>query len=288
MTLRGVFRARKVVAPTLAGRIASTYPVPFVLVGLASLFLRIDDPHVWLLALLFGSFPASPGFPSGLSAVPRAARTCLIASQNLLISLFGPLFYCFFTVFPVRSPFDRRWPWLKWAAFPIGLSMGIPLWRASGLRAPPPLPALLGETAARRIPLFFVLGLLALAVLSLAMNFFGSPDARARCKIRVMFWSTLAGMIPGSVQARLVNLTNLQPPAWLSVGAVMFAFLIPIAFAYAVVKHRVLDIPVLLKRSARYVMVQRGFKFLLSVFSLGLMLVLARRFSGQGLGFTTT
>jgi sigma-B regulation protein RsbU (phosphoserine phosphatase) len=36
-------------------------------------------------------------------------------------------------------------------------------------------------------------------------------------------------------------------------------FLIPLSFAYAVLKHRVLEIPVLLKRSARYLLVQRGF-----------------------------
>jgi hypothetical protein len=42
------------------------------------------------------------------------------------------------------------------------------------------------------------------------------------------------------------------------------------------VKHRVLDIPLLLKRSARYVMVQWGFTYLLSGLSLALMLVLAR------------
>jgi serine phosphatase RsbU (regulator of sigma subunit) len=39
-------------------------------------------------------------------------------------------------------------------------------------------------------------------------------------------------------------------------------FLYPLSFAYAVVKHRVLEIPVLLKRSARYLLVQRGFLFL--------------------------
>ncbi len=276
IVLHAVFRARHREGPALAGRIATTYPVPFVLVGLAALFLRIEDPHVWLLALLFGSFPSSPGFPSGLSAVPATAREFLITGRNLLVSVFGPLFYSFFAVFPARSPMDRRWPWLKWAALPAGLSLAIPPWRASGLRPLPPLPVLLGEAVARRIPFLFVVGLLALGLVSLGTNFFGNPDEQARRKIRVMFWATLVGMIPGSVHAGLVNLTNLQPPPWLSVVAVMFSFLVPLGFAYAVVKHRVLDIPLLLKRSARYLMVQRGFTFLLSGLSLALMLVLAR------------
>jgi serine phosphatase RsbU (regulator of sigma subunit) len=35
-------------------------------------------------------------------------------------------------------------------------------------------------------------------------------------------------------------------------------FIFPLSFAYAVVKHRVLEIPVLLRRSARYLLVRRG------------------------------
>ena len=42
-------------------------------------------------------------------------------------------------------------------------------------------------------------------------------------------------------------------------------WLFPLSFAYAVVKHRVLEIPVLLRRSARYLLVQRGFVILLAM-----------------------
>ena len=51
--------------------------------------------------------------------------------------------------------------------------------------------------------------------------------------------------------------------------------LVPASFAYAVFKQHVLDIPVLLKRSARYVLVQRGFLFLLCFASFGLTLAFA-------------
>jgi hypothetical protein len=39
----------------------------------------------------------------------------------------------------------------------------------------------------------------------------------------------------------------------------------PLSFAYAVVRHRVLEIPVLLKRSARHLLAQRGLTILLLV-----------------------
>ena len=51
--------------------------------------------------------------------------------------------------------------------------------------------------------------------------------------------------------------------------------LVPASFAYAVFKQRVLDVPVLLQRSARYVLVQRGFLVLLCFISFGLTLAFA-------------
>ena len=46
-------------------------------------------------------------------------------------------------------------------------------------------------------------------------------------------------------------------------SVVLLSSVWPLSFAYAVAKHRVLEIPVLLKRSARYVLVQRGYFVLL-------------------------
>jgi hypothetical protein len=51
--------------------------------------------------------------------------------------------------------------------------------------------------------------------------------------------------------------------------------LVPASFAYAVFKEHVVAIPVLLKRRARYVLVQRGFLFLLWFASFGLTLAFA-------------
>ena len=48
------------------------YPLGFLIVGLAVLFLRLDDPHAWLLAVLFGSFLA--GGPLFEGAIPPHAE----------------------------------------------------------------------------------------------------------------------------------------------------------------------------------------------------------------------
>src|SRR5262249_14894930 len=56
-----------------------------------------------------------------------------------------------------------------------------------------------------------------------------------------------------------------KPPFWLDFFVIVLLFVFPLSFAYAVVKHRVLEIPVLLKRSARYLLVQRGFVLLTAI-----------------------
>jgi sigma-B regulation protein RsbU (phosphoserine phosphatase) len=75
----------------------------------------------------------------------------------------------------------------------------------------------------------------------------------------------------------------METPFWLGFVKGTFLFLLPLSFAYAVVKHRVLDIPVLLRRSARYFLVERGFAILILIISVGITLwfgqAFARRFS---------
>ena len=59
----------------------------------------------------------------------------------------------------------------------------------------------------------------------------------------------------------------------------MTLFALPLSITYAIVKHRVLEIPVLFKRSARYLLVQRGFLILLSLVGLGVSLLVVASFS---------
>ena len=56
---------------------------------------------------------------------------------------------------------------------------------------------------------------------------------------------------------------------------ILALLVIPVSFAYAVVKHRVLEIPVLIKRSARYFLVQRGFVLLILVLGIAVTLMVA-------------
>ncbi|HJY85761.1 MAG TPA: SpoIIE family protein phosphatase [Candidatus Acidoferrales bacterium] len=252
-----------------ASQVTRSYPVLFLVVGLAVFFLRVDDRNAWLLALLFAGFIAVPGPPTLFGTSPSFAalspglEVFAKAYRATFLGLFGALFYLFFALFPTRSSLERRLPWLKWVAFVLGACAALPSLRVGDVRAPAALAGLLGEHLASRVMLassiylFFGLGIVSL---------FGnarSIDSGVRRKTRVVLWGTIAGVLPAAAERAAVDFAGFRPPFWMDTTVILAVLLFPLSFAYAVVRHRVMEIPVLLKRSARYVLVQRGYFVLL-------------------------
>ena len=101
------------------------YPLGFLVVGLAVLFLRPDDPHAWLLALLFGGFVA--GGPLFEGAIPPPLRGFAVGYKIVMPWLSGALFYYFFAVFPSPSPWDRKLPWLKYVLLAVAIIATVPI-----------------------------------------------------------------------------------------------------------------------------------------------------------------
>jgi len=275
----GVFRLRQSLANEgniehFASVVRNSFPVPFIVVGLIVLFLRIEDPIVWMLALLFGSFVAAPSFNNKLSMAP-AFLPFAMSFQSIFLSLVGPFFYFFFAVFPIRSPIDRRVPWLKWISIFIGLSFCVRGIQQGRMMLPPPFYAMAGELLSTKITLIFTVLFVTLGFCSLGLNFFFAQTPEVKRKIRVILWGSGVGVAPNILQAIAREFTGFREPNWLTTLLVISLFMFPLSFAYAVVKHRVLEIPVLLKRSARYLLVQRGFTLLLSLASIGVVLLFA-------------
>ena len=124
--------------------------------------------------------------------------------------------------------------------------------------------------------------LLILGMISLAQNsFMAAVPAEARRKSRVILWGTLAGVLPIVLGRAISDFTGYRPSFWLDTALVLVLLLYPLSFAYAVVKHRVMELPVLLRRSARYVLVQRGFivlMFIVAASAIGLFTHVFSRF----------
>jgi sigma-B regulation protein RsbU (phosphoserine phosphatase) len=283
LTLTGVFRRRADEPDRLPGRsyareLRDSLPLAFVVVGLLLLFLRPEDRNLWLLAIFFAGIIALPAFPNEFDVVPAFLRPGAVVYKGLFLGLFAGSFYFLCAVFPTPSLIDRRLPWLKWVAIVLGLIFAGEM-EGPGVHRPlPVLSSLAGVKFVDQMWFDSTLLFLALGLVSLASNYFGAAEAESRRKIRVVFWGTVVGLGPALISSGARQFAGFVAPYWWMTTTDAALLLIPAAFAYAVFKQRVLEIPVLLRRSARYLLVQRGFLILLSVASIGLTLAFALSF----------
>lgn len=276
------------------------YPLGFLVVGFAVLFLRIEDRNAWRLALMFAGLIAAVPLIHIEGEIRPELRGYALAYKALFAALGPAAFYYFFAVFPAASPVERRVPWLKWFFTVLGLVAGVPaaIWALAANGSAPLLKfagdygmvwrytargAVLDSVAgiAPGVLLGLILLAIALGLASLVLNALRA-EKEARRKARVILWGTLAGSAP-FVAITLASFWSRQPfydyPTWFWLPMILLSYLMPASYAYAVVRHRVLDFPVLLRRSARYLLVQRGFVVLLVVASVAVTFVLVEVFT---------
>ena len=270
---------RKTLAFRVGREIMGSFPILFIGVGLAVLFLRLEDPYAWLLALVFATWISPADIPDWFVAAPSALQTFLLGYRTVTMCLLPPVFYFFFAVFPTRSPIDRKLPWLKWLFLVLSLCLGMGgFWRGD-MEPLPFVRRLFGDRGVHIAGMTVGYGAILLGVASLLMNFFSATSLAERRKLKVILWGTIVGITPVVLVKFAENLAHFEPAFWLQFIYVVLLLLFPLSFAYAVVKHRVMDIPVLLKRSARYFVVERGFVFLILALSVGLTLWLGQAFA---------
>ena len=259
-------------------QIMQFYPILFLVVGLSVLFLKVGDSNAWLLALFFAGFIALPDIPPGV--FPPALRGFMMLFHVVLGGLAPAVLYAFLAVFPAPSPLERQAPWLKWTFLIAGgILAAANLWTiaVANVYETVWLPLEYGGPAWLRPVLrgashFYNLGGEGLAVASLIGNSFRAVTLEAQRKARVIVWGVACGVLPIVLLAMALFLTGRRfqdTPFWPYAFCVLSLFLLPLSFAYAVAVHRVMEIPVLLRRSARYLLVQRGFVMLILLVSWG-------------------
>ena len=241
------------------------YPLPFLAVAVSVLLQRPQDSRAWLLALMLGGFIALAPISDFEFRIPHAWRGTTFAFWALMNVPLPAVAYAFFAIFPAHSALDRRVPWLKWAIALLAASLAVvsavALLAAGGWY---PVSWVDERTAGGRLTTNNVLGVYSLcffvlAMISLALNAFGPPDVRR--KSRVILFGMLVGLLPImalQVMIGIFGVTIQRLPVMFWVLAILSLFAIPFSLGYAVVKHRAMEIPVLLRRSARYLLVRRG------------------------------
>lgn len=266
----------------LASTLIGYYPVPFLVVGLLVLFLRLEDRNAWLLALMFGGFIAAApvAFLEGVLAPPF--RHFILSFMPLFYFPAPALFYWFFATFPVRSPVDKKLPWLKYMLAATSVAVALPFALMALVTGSSYWGVIIAHRIGERFWLpataAFMFGGFLLGLVSLVWNSLQAPNPNDRRKAMVMVWGTVASLAPFLITGTIAIVQHrvyYSYPFWFFVIPIISLWLLPLSFAYAVVKHRVLEIPVLLKRSARYFLVQRGFLLLILLAGLSATLLLA-------------
>ena len=256
----------------------SAIPVVFLLVAFGVLFQRLRDRNAWLMALMFCGF-ASLFAPSDPDLVHPGF---MIAYRMTLLVMAPGLFAFFFLVFPARSALDERLPWLKWLLIGFGASLVLTAGPWRPLLGQPVSSNLAGETIlsgwlaiARARGLFgYLIGGIGVGILALIGHAAHTGSSEVRRKARVLAWGTVAGIAPALLIA-FNEAVGRGVPNWLALCAMLAIPLLPLSFAYAVVKHRVMAVPVLVRRGARYLLVQRGLTVVSVLTSLLVAVVLA-------------
>ncbi len=113
------------------------------------------------------------------------------------------------------------------------------------------------------VTVVIMVGYITAGLLSLLINYRQAGRASRR-KMRVVVAGSIAGFLPIFLTIGLFILfdlrrTNPTLGQWLGVTA-LFAFpLFPLSFAYAIVRHQVIPVRLILRRGVRYLLISRGF-----------------------------
>ena len=241
--------------------------VIFLITGFAVFLLKPSDKQAMLLGLMFGTFsfaasslnPAFAGQPAWLVGV--------MLTVNIISSVCWPVILHFFLIFPEPSPILRKRPRMEaylYLPYLIIIFPYVALLNMLAAFAPKQVDAfrdnfaLVEEALTVTAVIYTAAGLM-----SLLVNY-RQAGPSSRRKMRVVVVGCIAGFFPMFLfvgMAFLFNITNTNPALsfFLSLAAV-FAFpIFPLSFAYAIVRHQVIPIRLILRRSVRYLLVSRGF-----------------------------
>ncbi|HKP11436.1 MAG TPA: SpoIIE family protein phosphatase, partial [Blastocatellia bacterium] len=262
-------------------------PNIFLLTGLVVFLLKPKDKQARLLALMFGMFPGLI-LASAPSFAGRPLWLVLIMLVVNVASLFlPPVFLHFFQIFPEPSALIRKYPKLESLLYlPHALTF-VPYFAIINVLAafaPRRFYAFREDYSGLERLGFAVMTLyIAAGLLSLMWNYRDAGRVSRR-KMRVVVAGSIAGFLPLFLIFVIAVVFN-PPHQQLQMASIIaiFCFLLfPLSFAYAIIRHQVIPVRLILRRGVRYLLVSRGF---IIVQALVVFLILSYLLTGARLEF---
>ena len=244
----------------------ASLPLLALAAGLLIGLMKPMDNRAYLAALVFLGYSSS--FIQSVAQFPPFFRELGLALRTTAIYFSPYLILQFFLCFPDRSILDRKLPWLR----PSLLSLTVLGWIYAmvteftihfsfsrfeyllGLVSTAGLSPLLLSRIARLVGL----GMLFLAVVALVIHIFQARTRAYRRRVVIITVGLVGSMIP-ALFSWWFAASKTPLPLWMVfLGIPMYA-LFPLCFVYAVVRHRVFGIRLILRRGLRYALVSKGF-----------------------------
>jgi hypothetical protein len=221
-------------------------------VGLFVAFRRPYDPAARIGAWFIATASIAFGLPNGWAVAWR--QVPLIFQASFWIPEIGRfvldgIFLSLFLIFP-RRLFEARWPWiLIWAPVVATLPWRVAQFHAVIYRPSDVvgLPVWVSQAAFLRAILYLVAGVGVLAV-----SYRRLLDKHEKRRIRVLMVGTTVGVAAAIANIWFFNFADLAigPLRIIFVHPLILAC--PLAFAYAILRHRVFGIQVIIRQGLQY------------------------------------
>jgi hypothetical protein len=221
--------------------------------GLLVAFRRPRDPKAMMGAWVLLTAAVTFGFPDGWAATWRHMPVFLssflwIPGASRLVP--DAILLSFFAVFPAKI-FRGRWPWaLIWAP-----ALALLPWRAWGIYGViyrPETAANLPQWVLTAISIRSMVFVLA-SLLFLGLNFHRLADANQRRRVRVLL-TGMAVCVVGVVVWVAIGASRVARPWEIFVRPLVYLswLVFPLSFAYAILRHRMFDLGVMIRQGLQY------------------------------------
>jgi sigma-B regulation protein RsbU (phosphoserine phosphatase) len=284
-----VLPAQPVPTSSWVVRLALRIIIPniFLLTGLVVFLLKPNDKQALLLALLFGMFPGLMLASEPVFAGRPLWLVLVMLVVNITSLFLPPVFLHFFQMFPEPSALIRKYPKLEKLLYLPHLVTFVPYFAIINLFvafAPRRFYDFRNSFPGFARLSFAVMTLyIAGGLLSLMWNYRGAGRTSRR-KMRVVVAGSIAGFLPLFLVFLVAVLFD-PPHQQLQLASIIAVFcflLFPLSFAYAIIRHQVIPVRLIVRRGVRYLLVSRGF---IIVQALIVFLILSFLLTGARLEF---
>ncbi|HLL70983.1 MAG TPA: protein kinase [Pyrinomonadaceae bacterium] len=256
----------------------------FLLVGIAVFVLKPEDKHAFLLSTLLVLMASAFALPQPFEGTSWWYRF-LIAFGQVTKDFVPPIMLHLFLVFPEPSSLLRRFPRLEFYLYlPLLLLVAIPEIYIMFLWATAPEEFL---SFRLRYNWFGLMGLFAsmayvpCALLALAFSYRRASQLSKR-KLRLVLVGSFIAFVP--FVAWILTIASLPRPLAISIQQVGWSIVniltlaMPISFAYAIVRHQVIPVKLIIRRGLQYLLAKNALRVAIALPVVGLILsIIANR-----------